>query len=77
MSRFDKGVEWYDAATATVTISFPEGERKCKWCGFCRMDSGFRQRCIITNDILYSTECIGAGCPLQFENREGQEHEEI
>ena len=76
-SRFDNGVKWYDLGHLSVTISFPEGERKCKWCGMKRRDGDSCYRCILTNRILYSAEYIPPECPIIFENTEEQSNAEI
>ena len=73
MGRFDDGVKYYDTGHITLSVPFPEGERKCRWCRFCKQDNGIRHRCTITDRILYSTEFIPDQCPLKFEEaqREG------
>lgn len=69
MGRFDKGVTSYTFAECTIQVSFPEDEIKCKWCPFLRhYDSMNRDRCALTEDILYSTELIGIHCPLTVIN---------
>jgi hypothetical protein len=66
MSRFDGGVSFYDKGELAITVSFPEGERKCKWCPFYHRDNDVRYRCTITNQIVYSPEWIPEGCPIKF-----------
>ena len=66
MSNFDSGVSFYHHGEVTIQINFPEGERKCKWCPFCRMDNGIRYRCQLTNRILYSPETMHDECPIEF-----------
>lgn len=67
MARFDGGVSFYDHGIITIRVPFPEGDRKCRWCQFCKSDNGIRHRCTLTDRILYSTEFIPAECPLKFE----------
>ena len=69
MGRFDRGVSSYTFAECTIQISFPEDEVKCKWCPMLKhYDSIDRDRCELTNDILYSRELIGQHCPLTILN---------
>lgn len=69
MGRFDKGVTSYTYAETTITVSFPEEEVKCKWCPFLKhYDSIDRDKCGLTEDILYSRELIGHNCPLTILN---------
>lgn len=66
MARFDNGVSFYDTGQITLQIPFPEGDRKCRWCRFCKQDNGIRHRCTITDRILISTELMHEECPLTF-----------
>lgn len=75
--RFDGGVSWYDSASTLLTVSFPEGDRKCRWCPMCRRDSDIRYRCQLNNRILYTVEAIPPECPLQFNESEETKHESI
>ena len=69
MGRFDRGVTSYTFAECTIQISFPEDEVKCKWCPMLKhYDSIDRDRCLLTNDILFSKELIGHNCPLTILN---------
>lgn len=69
MGRFDKGVTSYTFAECTIQISFPEEEVKCKWCPMLKhYDHIDRDRCLLTNDILFSRELIGQHCPLTILN---------
>lgn len=69
MGRFDKGVTKYTVATAEVTVNFPEDNVCCRWCQFLKhYDSIDRDRCMLTNDILYSREIVGYNCPLVIVN---------
>ena len=69
MGRFDKGVTSYTFAECTITVSFPEEEVKCKWCPFLKhYDSIDRDKCGLTEDILFSREIIGNNCPLTILN---------
>lgn len=70
MGRFDAGVSFYDTGQITVTVAFPEGDRKCRWCRFCKQDNGIRHRCTLTDRILYSTELIPDECPLTFKEEQ-------
>ena len=69
MPKFDRGVSYYTFAETTIQIGFPEDEVKCKWCPFIRHYDGLnRDRCELTNEILFSTELIGCNCPLTILN---------
>lgn len=69
MGRFDKGVGSYTFAEVTVTVSFPEDEVKCKWCPFLKhYESMDRYKCGLTDEILFSKEITGHGCPLTIIN---------
>lgn len=70
MGRFDRGVSYYTFADLSMQIGFPEDEVKCKWCRFLKhYDSMNRDKCGLTDDILYSTELIGHNCPLVILNQ--------
>ena len=69
MGRFDKGVTSYTFAEVTVQVSFPEEEVKCQWCPFLKhYDTINRDRCELTNEILFSREIFGHNCPLTILN---------
>ena len=69
MAKFDKGVSYYTFADLSMQIGFPEDEVKCKWCQFLRhYDNIDRDKCAITDDILYSRELRGFNCPLVILN---------
>ena len=69
MGRFDKGVTSYTFAECTIQVSFPEDEVKCKWCPFARHYDGLgRDKCSLTDDILYSLEIRGLNCPMTILN---------
>jgi len=70
MGRFDKGVTSYTFAETTIQVAFPEEEVKCKWCPFLRHYDGLdRDKCGLTEDILFSKEIIGCNCPLTILNQ--------
>jgi len=74
MGRFDKGVTSYTFADATVTVCFPEDEVKCKWCKFLRHYDGIdRDKCALTEDIIFTREFVGQNCPLTIINQVGSE----
>ena len=67
--RFDKGVTSYTFAECTVEVAFPEDEVKCQWCPFLKhYDTINRDRCQLTDEILFSREIIGQKCPLTIIN---------
>jgi len=69
MGKFDKGVDSYTFAQCTVEVAFPGDEVKCKWCPFIiHYDSLDRDKCSLTNEILFSREIIGHQCPLIVTN---------
>lgn len=70
MGRFDKGVTSYTFATAEIQVAFPEDEVKCQWCPFLKhYDTINRDRCQLTDEILFSRELIGQRCPLTIINQ--------
>ena len=70
MGKFDHGVNSYTFAEATIQVAFPEDEVKCKWCPCLKhYDSMNRDKCGLTEKILYSTEITGHGCPLTVINQ--------
>ena len=70
MGRFDKGVTSYTFATTEIQVAFPEDEVKCQWCPFLKhYDSINRDRCELTDEILFSRELIGQRCPLTIINQ--------
>jgi hypothetical protein len=66
MSNFDAGVSYYDTGVVSIPIHFPEGERACKWCRFCKRDNDIRYRCILTDRILFTVNRIPEECPIEF-----------
>ena len=69
LGRFDKGVSSYTVASAEVTVNFPEDQVACRWCPFLKhYDSIDRDKCSLTNDILFSRETVGYNCPLTIIN---------
>lgn len=69
MPKFDRGVSYYTFAETTITVGFPEDELKCKWCPFIKHYDGLdRNKCGLTEDILFSTELRGINCPLTILN---------
>ena len=69
MGRFDRGVSYYTFAETTIQVGFPEDDIKCKWCPFLKHYDGLnRDKCGLTDDILFSTELIGHHCPLTILN---------
>ena len=67
--RFDRGVTSYTFAEVTIQVAFPEDDVKCKWCPFMRHYDGLnRDKCSLTDKILFSTEIIGHECPLTILN---------
>ena len=70
MSRkFDKGVAYYTMVDLSYQFGFPEDEVCCKWCRFLKhYDSMGRDKCALTDEILYSTEIRGLNCPLVIIN---------
>lgn len=70
MARFDKGVTSYTFAETTIQIAFPEDEVKCKWCPFLKHYDGLdRDKCGLSEEILFSKEIIGRNCPLTILNQ--------
>ena len=70
MGRFDKGVTSYTVASLDMEVYFPEDEFRCKWCRFIQhYDNLDRDKCGLTNDILYSKETVGRNCPLVIINQ--------
>lgn len=64
------GVKWFEPASVTVPVYFPEGKRACKWCWlFCRFERDYnRYSCKLSNEWLDDIDHrIGKACPLQFE----------
>lgn len=69
MGKFDKGVSSYTFAQCDIQVAFPEDEVKCQWCPFIiHYDSLNRDKCSLTNEILFSREIVGHKCPLTIIN---------
>jgi hypothetical protein len=66
MSDFKGGVSFYDKGTVTTTVSFPNGQRVCRWCQFCTSDNGIRYRCRLTNRLIYTVDALHNECPIEF-----------
>lgn len=65
--RFDRGVSYYTDCKLEMMVHFPEDEVKCKWCPFLRhYDNIDRDKCGVTDEILYSREFRGRRCPIQL-----------
>lgn len=65
---YQSGVQRYTVGTVTVSNGFPNDEMRCKWCRFCHTDDSMRkrERCIITEELLYDINFIGTRCPMTF-----------
>ena len=69
MGKFDKGVMYYTFVEATIEFGFPEDELKCKWCPFLKHYDGIdRDKCSLTDRILFSREIRDIHCPLTIIN---------
>ena len=68
MRTKEHGVTEYTIGVIQYKASFPNHEKACTWCDFCRSEnSGQRMRCLLTSEILYApTKCIGMHCPMEF-----------
>ena len=66
MAEFKDGVKWYTYGTAVIQIAFPEGQVCCRWCPFCREESGLqRYWCRLTNKMIYNPGAgLADGCPI-------------
>lgn len=62
--QFGKGVDYFTAYTGTVTVYFPEDDIRCHWCPYCRADQGFRQKCVLNDEIIYNKDYRNDDCPL-------------
>lgn len=70
MGRFDKGVKFYTIADLNMQVSFPEDAVCCRYCPFIKhYDSLDRDKCSLTEEILYSKEVTGHKCPLVILNQ--------
>ena len=69
MGRFDKGVSKYTVCNLDINVYFPENEVMCRWCPFLtHYDSIERDKCSLTNEILFTKEFTGRKCPLKIIN---------
>lgn len=69
MGRFDKGVGWYTICNLDINVSFPEDEVKCKFCRFLKhYDNLDRDKCGLTEEIIFTREFVGHYCPLKILN---------
>ena len=69
MGKFDRGVSFYTVAECEIQVHFPENDVKCQWCPFCKHYDGIgRDKCGLTDEILFSREIIGRKCPLTILN---------
>ena len=67
--KFDRGVTRYTMCNLDINIPFPEDEVKCRWCPFIKhYDNIDRDRCSLTDEILYTREFTGLKCPLTIIN---------
>ena len=70
LGRFDKGITSYTVANLDMNIYFPEDEVRCRWCRFIQhYDNLDRDKCSLTNEILFSREFVGNNCPLVILNQ--------
>ena len=70
MGKFDTGVPYYTIADLSIQIGFPCSEVKCRWCKFLKHYDGInRDKCGVTDDIIYSLEQRGINCPLVILNQ--------
>lgn len=69
MGKYDKGVKSYTFAQCELQVAFPEDDVACQWCPFIiHYDSLNRDKCSLTNEILFSRELTGQRCPLTIIN---------
>jgi len=69
MGQFDKGVQYYTVCNLDINVYFPEDQVKCEYCPFLmHQDSVNRDRCTLTNEILFTREFTGRDCPLTIIN---------
>ena len=70
MKNFSNGVGWY--TTATVEISFPEGDVCCARCPLMGIEmASSREYCRRTGEYLPAPrDIVGLNCPLIFEVKE-------
>lgn len=77
MSKFDSGVKYYTYCNLNMNVHFPEDEVKCRWCPFLKhYDNLDRDRCGLTDEIIYTREFMGVNCPLTIINEEKTEERE-
>ena len=70
MTAVERGITRYTTGILTVPVYFPEGNETCRYCMFCKSDSGIRFRCYATNKILYTVDGIHDDCPIKFDVKE-------
>jgi hypothetical protein len=67
--KYENGVTQFTFAEATIQVHFPETDVCCRWCPFLKhYDSMDRDKCALTEEILYSKETRGYNCPLVILN---------
>lgn len=68
--KFDNGVQWFTIMSLEMNVSFPEDDVVCDWCPFIRHNDGLdRDKCALTEEIIFSRKLRGYHCPLRIINK--------
>ena len=70
---FENGVSFYTEGKIELSVFFPEGDVRCKWCPFCRAEESLgRFWCRLTNKMIYNPNYAGLpdGCPITIKKEE-------
>ena len=71
--NFENGVSFYSEGKIELSVFFPEGDVRCKWCPFCRAEESLgRFWCRLTNKMIYNPNYDGLpdGCPITVKKEE-------
>ena len=71
--NFENGVSFYTEGKIELSVFFPEGDVRCKWCRFCRAEESLgRFWCRLTNKMIYNPNFNGLpdGCPITIKKEE-------
>lgn len=54
---FPQGVEYYTVMTREITVNFPNGRVKCRYCPFCYAEKELnRYRCRLHNRLVFTPD---------------------
>ena len=64
------GCTEYMLGRITLTVAFPNHEKACRHCDFCKREDGIRFRCMLIWRLIYDLDGTLDGCPIEWEEKD-------